>query len=254
MNLLFEECAADSECAAAYPDLEEKFWTVWRRLGEAPVDVALVDPKTGEEARVTLTRDLFAEEMRWRLYDAEANFIPPLVERAHRGDFRDIAALLLRLRRVIGASQALATGLFMSVTCAEDVPFIDLDEARRLAEGTFLGTYRVEQQREACAVWPRGEVPEGWTEPVRAEAPVLILSGYRDPVTPPQWGESVAAHLPNARHVVLRHGFHAGIGGCEGRLMNRFVIEGTAAGLDVSCAERTPENPWIMPDEEIPVE
>ncbi|HEX6199629.1 MAG TPA: alpha/beta hydrolase [Thermoanaerobaculia bacterium] len=254
MDLLFEECAADAECAAAYPDLKEKFWTVWRRLGEAPVAVDLVDPKTGEEARVTLTRDLFAEEMRWRLYDAEANFIPPLVERAHQGDFRDIAALLLRLRRVIGASQALATGMFMSVTCAEDVPFIDPAEARRLAEGTFLGTYRVEQQREACAVWPRGEVPEGWTEPVRAEAPVLILSGYRDPVTPPQWGESVAAHLPKARHVVLRHGFHAGIGGCEGRLMNRFVIEGTAAGLDVSCAERAPEAPWLMPDEEIPVE
>lgn len=254
LDLLFEECAADAGCAAAYPDLEEKFWAVWERLGEAPVEVDLLDPKTGRESRVTLTRDHFAEEMRWRLYDAESNFIPPLIERAHRGDFHDIAALLLRLRRILGASQALATGMFMSVTCAEDVPFIDPEEARRLAEGTFLGPYRVEQQREACAVWPRGEVPEGFTDPVRSEAPVLILSGYRDPVTPPKWGESVAAHLPNGRHVVLRHGFHAGMGECEGGLMNRFLIEGSAAGLDASCAERDPEDPWLMPDEEIPVE
>lgn len=254
LDLLFEQCAADAECSAAYPDLEEKFWTVWKRLGEGPVEVELVDPKTGREIEVTLDRNLFNEEMRWRLYDAESNLIPPLVEEAYRGDFRNVAALLLRLRRVIGASQALATGMFMSVTCSEDVPFIDLEEARRLAEGTFLGTHRVEQQRQACSVWPRGDVPEGWLDPVRSEAPVLVLSGYRDPVTPPRWGESVAAHLPNGRHVVLRQGFHAGMGQCESGLMNAFLIEGTAKGLDASCAERMPESPWVMPDDEIPVE
>lgn len=254
LDLLFEECAADPECAEVYPDLEEKFWTVWRRLGEAPVEVELTDPKTGREVTLTLDRDLFNEEMRWRLYDHESNLVPPLVEQAHRGDFRAIAALLLRLRRVFAPSTLLATGMFTSVTCSEDVPFIDLDEARRLAEGTFLGTYRVEQQRAACAAWPRGEVPEGWTDPVRSEAPVLILSGYRDPVTPPAWGERVLAHLPNGRHVVLRHGFHAGMGECESGLMNRFVIDGSPAGLDPACAERATEDPWVMPDEEIPIE
>lgn len=254
LDLLFEECAADSECAEAYPDLEKKFWTVWERLGEGPVEVELVDPKTERPATLTLDRDLYNEEMRWRLYDHESNLIPPLVEQAYRGDFRTVAALLLRLRRAFAPSTLLATGMFMSVTCSEDVPFIDQDEARRLAEGTFLGTYRVEQQRKACAVWPRGEVPEGFTGPVRSEAPVLILSGHRDPVTPPQWGERVLAHLPNGRHVVLRQGFHAGMAECESGLMNRFVIEGTAAGLDAACADRPPESPWVMPDEEMPIE
>lgn len=254
LDLLFEQCDADPECRAAYPDLEEKFWTVWRRLGEGPVDVELVDPKTEREIEVTLDRNLFNEEMRWRLYDAESNLIPPLVEQAYGGDFSQVAALLLRLRRVIGSSQALATGMFMSVTCAEDVPFIDPEEARRLAEGTFLGTYRVEQQRQACAVWPRGDVPEGWTDPVRSQAPALILSGYRDPVTPPRWGESVAEHLPNGRHVVLRQGFHAGMGACESALMNSFVIAGTVADLDTSCTDEMPESPWVMPGEEIGTE
>lgn len=254
LDLLFEECAADPECAGAYPGLEETFWAVWERLGEGPVDVELEDPKTGRDVELTLTRDHFNEEIRWRLYDAESNFIPPLVEQSHRGDFSNVAALLLRLRRVLGASRALATGMFLSVTCSEDVPFIDLDEARRLAEGTFLGTYRLEQQLQACEVWPRGEVPEDWTDPVRSDAPVLVLSGYRDPVTPPRWGEGVVEHLPNGRHVVLRHGFHAGMGECERGLMNRFLIDGTAAELDASCAEHRPEDPWILAGEEIPVE
>jgi pimeloyl-ACP methyl ester carboxylesterase len=144
--------------------------------------------------------------------------------------------------------------MFLSVHCAEDVPFIDMEEARRLAEGTFLGLYRVEQQRKACAVWPRGEVPAGFTEPVRSEAPILILSGYRDPVTPPRWGEHVLPHLPNARHVVLRQGFHAGMGECERTLMNRFLAEGSAAGLDASCADQMPKTPFVLPGDAIPVD
>jgi pimeloyl-ACP methyl ester carboxylesterase len=254
LDLLFDGCAADPECAAAYPDLRAKFWQVWKRLGEGPVEVELVDPKTGREVTVTLDRDLFNEEIRWRLYDHEANLVPPLVVKADRGDFRDLAALLLRLRRALASSEVLATGMFLSVHCSEDDPFIDLAEARRLAEGTFLGTYRLEQQRAACAVWPRGELPEGFTDPVRSEAPVLILSGYRDPVTPPRWGEHVLPHLPNARHVVLRQGFHAGMGDCERALMNRFLAEGTAAGLDAACAEEMPKTPFVMPDDELPVD
>ena len=254
LDLLFDECAADPECAAAYPDLRGKFWEVWKRLGEGPIEVELVDPKTEREVTVTLDRDLFNEEIRWRLYDHEANLVPPLIARAHQGDFRDLAALLLRLRRAIASGAILATGMFMSVHCAEDVPFIDDGEARRLAEGTFLGTYRIEQQRQACAVWPRGPVPAGFTDPVRSDAPVLILSGYRDPVTPPKWGEHVLPHLPNARHVVLRQGFHAGIDECERELMNRFLAAGSGAGLDASCAEQMPKTPFVMPGDDLPVD
>jgi pimeloyl-ACP methyl ester carboxylesterase len=254
LDLLFDECAADPECRAAYPDLRAKFWQVWKRLGEGPIEVELVDPKTEREVTVTLDRDLFNEEIRWRLYDHEANLVPPLVVKADRGDFRDLAALLLRLRRALASSEVLATGMFLSVHCSEDDPFIDMAEARRLAEGTFLGTYRLEQQRAACAVWPRGELPDGYTDPVRSEAPVLILSGYRDPVTPPRWGEHVLPHLPNGRHVVLRQGFHAGMGDCERALMNRFLAEGTAAGLDAACAEEMPKTPFVMPDDELPVD
>lgn len=47
-----------------------------------------------------------------------------------------------------------------------------------------------------------------YREPVHSDVPVLIISGHLDPVTPPEWAESVARHLPNNRHVILRHGAH----------------------------------------------
>jgi pimeloyl-ACP methyl ester carboxylesterase len=37
---LFELCAADAACAAAYPDLEARFWALWAKLEAAPIPSA----------------------------------------------------------------------------------------------------------------------------------------------------------------------------------------------------------------------
>jgi hypothetical protein len=139
--------------------------------------------------------------------------------------------------------------VFLTVTCSEDVPFIDPAAARREAVGRFLGTYRVDQQVQACAVWPRGNLPAGYTDPVSSTVPALVISGYRDPVTPPLWGEEVVRHLPHGRHLVLRQGFHGLPGPCVGRLMNEFVRRGTAEGLDTSCLDDARQVPFALPKE-----
>ncbi len=257
LDLLFESCAADPVCAESYPDLEERFWATWRRLDEEPAEVAIEDPSVGEGGEpvtITLDRHLFDEEIRWRLYDQEAILIPRLIADSHAGDYRQLTELVLRLRQALAGSQVLSVGAYLSVVCSEDDPLIDGAEARRLAEGTFLGTYRVDQQRRACALWPRGELPEGYAEPVRSDAPVLILSGHRDPVSPPHWGERVASHLPNGRHVVLAEGFHVDAGTCTEELVTRFLATGSAAGLDTSCADRDAAMRFVLPDEETAVD
>ena len=47
-------------------------------------------------------------------------------------------------------------------------------------------------------MWPRGEIPADFLEPVSSNAPVLIFSGSMDPITPPKYGEEVARHLRTA--------------------------------------------------------
>ncbi|HEX9736371.1 MAG TPA: alpha/beta hydrolase [Thermoanaerobaculia bacterium] len=247
LDLLFDECAADAGCAAAFPDLRDKFWAVHRRLAEeGPVTVALTDPKTAKPIEVELNLDLFNEEIRWRLYDEESNLVPILVQEAYDGDYAGIAELLLRLRRAVAAGGILAVGAFMSATCTEDTPFIDLAQAERLAAGTFLGLYRVEQQRAACEAWPRGTLTAGFHEPVRSEAPVLLLSGYRDPVTPPRWGEEVTRYLPNGRHVVLRQSFHTEGTPCGAEMVRRFLEDRSAVDLDERCAAEGKPTPFVL--------
>jgi pimeloyl-ACP methyl ester carboxylesterase len=134
------------------------------------------------------------------------------------------------------------------VTCAEDVPFIDQNEAARLNAGNPFGNYRVFQQTRACAMWPRGDIPADFLEPVRSDAPVLIFSGNLDPVTPPKFGAEVAKYLPNSRHVIIAEAAHEVSGltnvDCLDRIALEFLDKSDAKNLDVTCVDKMAPPPF----------
>ena len=252
LDLVFQECEADAACRQAYPGLRERFAAVQDRLALGPVAVELPPAQPGGAAHtIRLSRDDFNEALRNRLYNEEANLVPSLIAQSAAGDFTGMAKVALRFRRAAVPGR-LSAGLFLSITCAEDVPFIDPQEAERLAAGTFLGLRRVEQQIRACKIWPRGELPAGFTDDVRSDAPALLISGDRDPVAPPAWGEQVASHLPESFHLVIRQGFHGLPDPCITRIMNDFIRRGTADGLDTSCTEQVERAPFVLPASDAP--
>jgi pimeloyl-ACP methyl ester carboxylesterase len=166
---------------------------------------------------------------------AENNFVP-------------LARAALDYRRGLVATGS--NGMYLSVTCAEDLPFVNGSEARRLAANTFLGDYRYQQQSEACALWPRSEIPADYSRPVKSSVPVLIFTGEWDPVTPPSNAAGVARHLSKSLNLVIPHGGH-GYNGLEGtdcvdRLQNEFVAKGTTEGLDTSCLKAIKRKPWVL--------
>jgi len=195
---------------------------------------------TKDEGRtkVRLSRDLAAEAVRYMLYSpGGASRVPLVLHLAAQGDFGPLAEAALNYRRQIVATGS--NGLYLSITCAEDLPWIKAGEGERSSANTFLGDYRLRQQREACALWPRATIPTDYSVPTKGSAPVLIFTGEWDPVTPPSNGDAVAQHLPNSLHVIVPDGAH-GIGGlegvdCIGRLNTEFVERGTVKGLDTSC-------------------
>lgn len=239
LNGILGECETDAACRSTFPNLRAEARAVLARLVRAPVEVEVLHPKTGERTIVKLPRELAAEAVRYMLYHpGAAKQIPLFLHLAAQGDYTPLAESALFYRREIVASDS--NGMYLSVTCAEDLPSIKPGEGERNAADTLLGDYRLRQQREACALWPRSPLPADYAEPVRSDTPVLILSGEWDPVTPPSNGDAVAKHFPNSLHVVVPHGGH-GFGGLEGvsciqRLSAEFVERGAAKGLDAaSC-------------------
>jgi pimeloyl-ACP methyl ester carboxylesterase len=177
-----------------------------------------------------------------------ASQIPLFLHLAAQGDFVPLAEAAIRFRRVIVATGS--NGMYLSVTCAEDLPRIKPGEGERNATNTFLGDYRLRQQREACALWPRAIVRSDYGNPVKSSVPALILTGEWDPVTPPSNAQAVAKNLPNSLNLVVPHGAH-GFGGLEGlecidRLRTEFVERGSAKELDSSCLKNIRRRGFIL--------
>lgn len=234
LDALLDECAATRGCASAFPAIREHARAVFARVREQPVRATVMHPGSGQSTEVLLTREHVAEEIRYMTYTSyEALRVPLVLEAAYRGDFSPIAQSLLR-RRGDGSFD----GLYLSITCTEDVPFVAADAEAREA-GTYLAGYRLREQKAACAEWPRGPAPDWLGRPVAANVPVLILSGALDPATPPANGLAVARALPNSVHVTIPFGGHspAGLAGldCVQNLKASLIERASVGGLDTSC-------------------
>ena len=245
------ECAADEACNKAFPNIKSETKAVLERLIKGPVDVEFTVQGTPTPIKVTLSRNLAAEAVRYMLYNpGGAARVPLVLHQAAEGDFAPLAQIALRFRRTLVGTGS--NGMYLTVTCAEDVPWVKraAGESERNAQNTFLGDYRLQQQQEACALWPRAKVDSDYFKPVRSDVPVLILTGQWDPVTPPSNGDTVARLLPNSLHVVVPSGAH-GIRGLEGtecidRLSAEFVERGTTKGLDTACVKNIRRKGFVL--------
>ena len=233
LSLLTDACAANAACDARFPGLHDSIETLLASLDrDPPPRFRVRHPRTGDWQEIPIGREMVAGVLRAVLYSpTSASLVPLMVESALDGDF---GPMMVFADPVAGPQ--LAIGMFFSVLCSEDIPFLTMEEAARAAEESFLNELMTEQMQEACAVWPRGELPPGYREPVRSDAPVLIFSGELDPVTPPRWGEHAAATLPNARHLVVPGTGHGTMmAGCAAELIGQFLDAGDASGLETEC-------------------
>jgi len=245
-ELLLEECESDSTCHNAFPQIRQEWQNLLSQLTTAPAQARYSETDKIASATVEIQRDILMEKVRsWMYARDKTRRIPFIVHQAAQADFAPF------LQEAITPSNTdfIADGMYLSVTCAEDVPFIDQGEAANLNEGNPFGNYRVMQQSRACDLWPQGRIPAGYHDPVSSNAPVLIFSGNLDPVTPPQRGEEVAKYLPNSRHVIIPQGGHGLEGlsdaGCVDRIIIEFMEKGSAKDLDTSCVERMAPPPFV---------
>ena len=248
---VLHECVTDEACNKAFPNIKGETKAVLDRLIKGPVDVEVRLPNTDAPIKVSLSRNVAAEAIRYMLYNpGGAARVPLVLHQAAEGDFAPLAQFALRFRRTLVGTGS--NGMYLTVTCAEDIPWVkrDAGESERFAQNTFLGDYRLQQQREACELWPRAKVDSDYFKPVRSDVPVLILTGEWDPVTPPANGDYVARSFSNSLHIVVPHGAH-GFGGLEGldcinRLTTEFVERGTTKGLDTSCVKNVRRRGFVL--------
>ena len=180
---------------------------------------------------ITLTDQSVRELVYGAMTSANAiRTLPALLHLAYRGNYQPLA------QRLIPGGRGVPRGVFLSIACGEAISLIDPKSIREATANTFMGESSVRRLVSTCQEWPRGWLPKNFWEPVRSNAPVLILTGASDHTTPPQYGDSVARTLTGARHLILPNRSHNDVDPCVAGLIEAFVISGKAESLDASCA------------------
>lgn len=235
LDAVFEACQEEEACRQAYPGLHEQWQELQRKASQTPTRVSVRSPRG--EVEVQVNRDTLASSVLFMLYNsATARLIPSFIASAAEGDWKPLLGFGTTFSTFLGAQ--LSLGMSLSVMCAEDVAFFDEDKVESSMKGSFLGRAMVDNLWEACRSWPTAAVEDAYHEQVRSEAPVLLLSGEFDPVTPPQWAEDASRQLPNSLHVVMPNTGHVPPHpGCSRSLLEEFIEQGSTEGLDASCVQ-----------------
>ena len=246
LRLVMKDCAEDPGCREAHPNLEARLDRILQRLSERPLRHRTRHPRSGEMVDLTITHDAFVGQLRSTLYDPDlASLVPLILERADAGDLDPFIALGVTMGE--GAAEGISLGMFLSVICAEDVPFITDADRRAALPGTFLGAVMLDAMVKACADWPSAVMPPEYVEPVRSDLPTLILSGAIDPATPPRWGDEVAGHLSRSAHVIDPGAGHNVLPrGCAREIVARFIESGSVDDVDATCLESSRRPPFFL--------
>jgi pimeloyl-ACP methyl ester carboxylesterase len=237
LEQIFARCAADAQCGAKFAALPQLFGEVLARLDAGAAEETDPAPISPLELR-TLVRFMSYSS-------ATVALLPVLISEAHAGNYMPLAGQASTLLREL--PESLSFPMSNSVTCTEDVPYVAATSTGGL-DSTYLGTAIMDALREICARWPAGVIDDGFKTVVVSNAPVLLLSGEYDPITPPAYAERVKTDgLTNSVHVVGRGQGHGLVGiGCVPRLLRTFLEEPVPGSLDATCLQREPPTPFFL--------
>jgi pimeloyl-ACP methyl ester carboxylesterase len=244
IDRVFERCAADTACNGRFPALDESFADLVAALRAEPVVVSTPDPDTGRHEDIAFGSDEFAAAVRLLAYHPTTiALLPLLIHEAATGNWVPLASQYLMTS--VSLSESIFIGMHNAVVCSEDVPFYD--RAAIDLEGlaaSYIGHVQLDALETICSIWPAGPVDDEFKVPLEISAPVLLLSGDADPVTPPRYAELAAVDLGNALHLIGRGQGHGQLRvGCMPSLLDEFVTGADPGAIDATCLERA----FVMP-------
>lgn len=234
LDRVFADCQASEACYAKHPDLPSAFARLVARFDGGTM-TATVRRRDSSTAQVPVRLGDFGYAVRGILYSSRgAVRLPDLIQEADRtGDLSGFAQAYWE--RAAAFNEDFADGLHFAIFCAEDVQFIEPSAIAGLVAGAFIGRYLIDEYRTVCDDWVKAPIGPATREPLRTNTPVLLVSGWFDPVTPPETADRAAERLTNVRHLVIRNEAHGAGFGCARPAVLHVLKNATLEGLPPVC-------------------
>ncbi len=239
LKVLFEACASDAACHAAYPDPKEGFFAILEDLGERPLTIRGVDGAgyPGDEFTVNAQDSVIATHQ--MLYRRPMIALVPFALEAMRTRNREA---LYGLVDTFGErASEISRATYNLVECWERGPFGSREAYEALTAGhprmrANFTYFDVDQ--EICDAWSEDHAGPEESLPVKSDIPTLIFGGDFDPITPPEWGRRAARTLANSHYFEFSGIGHAASisHSCPESMTVAFVQDPTRAP-DASCMD-----------------
>ncbi|UGQ47063.1 alpha/beta fold hydrolase [Massilia endophytica] len=238
LETTFRQCEANAACARTFPALRTEFASLLASLAKAPVKVEMQDPRTAALRPVTISSQRFLGTVHRALYSqADARTLPFLIHGAYQGRWQPFVARSNR-DSDYSVDGTMSGPLYLSVICAEDFPRMTQQLQDEDAKGSFMGSPQAQQLAKMCPLMKVKPIAPQQAAPIAA--PVLMLSGAQDPVTPPRRAEAAGKSMQAAQHIVVQNGGHiVSMLGCVPRLMREF-LDAPAKPLAAACIKEIP--------------
>jgi pimeloyl-ACP methyl ester carboxylesterase len=243
LKALFARCSADNRCRESFGDPYATLYQLRDRLRARAQSLTIRDPASNQPLSLDFGAEDLAAVVRIDAYSpVTAALLPLALSQADHGNFAPLVSQKKSIADDLGSQ--ITGGMELSVVCAEDA---DLLAPRPEDAATLLGNEQIAKIQSACKLWPRGERPADFHQPLASGLPVLILAGQYDPVTPPAYGSAMLRTLSNARLLLAPGQGHVVIGaGCMPRLVDQFIDQLTPRVLDDRCLLQLGDTPAFI--------
>ncbi len=201
LEKVFNACKNDPNCNKQYPDLENVYYETIEKLEKKPITVK-VDQKIIPKGEFTYNAQDFKISIQQALYQKKLiELLPLLITEFNKGNTNTLSSLVA----AFSGALSLDYGQYYCVSCNEAIPYnsitaFDRDAAKYKKLKGGLSFYKSDFL--VCEKWNLGNVTTAKAKNdlsnlSELQAPVLVLSGNFDPITPPSNGKITAARFKN---------------------------------------------------------
>lgn len=260
---IFQACAADAKCNAAYPDLEGSLVKLKAKLDATPftsgsftldwtefvgtVFDTLYEDGSGAQLPYFVHTLLKQTQAEWSADQSAQNAKFQKAKKSREDALRATPLGKEVLDRLAGSegklheeiSSDLAFGMYAAVSCADSGQYETLEGAVA-ALSNVRKDFRAFGEAEArsafagCRTLPVIAPKSSIIEAVTASIPTIVIGGDLDPITPSKNARAVAAAITGSQLVVVPSGAHGFVNECGISLKAGFLS--TLKPVDAACA------------------
>lgn len=253
LDRVFQRCASDALCLAAYPNLKQVFFQDVDQLNLHPAEVSAHDLESGKDFTFQVDGNRLISQTLAVIDQANSNTLPMLPQMIYQvkdGKYDQLSTYL----GMVSYLEPVSAGIQSMIYCAEDVHSTSLAEIKTSAAGANPALslyYETADQIDfsVCPIWDNSKAPAAKNQPARSPIPTLILSGDFSVSTPINWAMSLTKTLPVSYYVEFKAAsapvyFSELWSSCVAKIVDAFQAK-PSAQPETTCASEQKNLTWI---------